>query len=143
MLQVAAVGPIENTVLVVELEIDRLRQTVVEDLDVGPGRCSLAGGNFDIGTEDKSSRGSGDLFRQLACRYRGLVRTVAEHQQGRIQVDETPGVSARSYGAVIRVAGSRSMLPDPYFETILIIAMLACYRLRADATRPELRRPSV
>src|ERR1700720_878475 len=49
--RVAAVGPVENSVLVVELDIDRLRQTVVEDLDVGPGRCSLPGGNFDIGTE--------------------------------------------------------------------------------------------
>src|SRR6266852_9513875 len=42
---VAAVGPVENTVLVVELDIDRLRQTIEEDLDIGPGRCSLAGGN--------------------------------------------------------------------------------------------------
>src|SRR5258706_8914008 len=35
--RVAAVGPVENTVLVVELDIDRLRQTVEENLDVGPG----------------------------------------------------------------------------------------------------------
>jgi len=42
---------------VVELEIDRLRQSVVEDLDVGPGRCSLAGGNFDIGTEEATESG--------------------------------------------------------------------------------------
>src|SRR5260221_1742905 len=55
--RVAAVGPVENTVLVVELEIDRLRQTVEEDLDVGPGGCSLAGGNFDIGTEDAAEPG--------------------------------------------------------------------------------------
>src|SRR6266567_2879695 len=50
--RVAAVGPVENTVLVVELDIDRLRQTVEEDLDVGPGGRSLAGGNFDIGTKE-------------------------------------------------------------------------------------------
>src|SRR3984893_2051636 len=55
--RVAAVGPVENTVLVVELEIDRLRQTVEEGLDVGPGRCSLAGGNFDVGTEDAAAPG--------------------------------------------------------------------------------------
>src|SRR5260221_3420806 len=55
--RVAAVGPVENTVPVVELDIDRLRQTVEEDLDVGPGRCSLAGGNFDIGTEDATEPG--------------------------------------------------------------------------------------
>jgi hypothetical protein len=42
---------------VVELEINRLRQAVEEDLDVGPGRCSLAGGNFDIGTEDVAEPG--------------------------------------------------------------------------------------
>ena len=55
--RVAAVGPVENTVLVIELDIDRLRQTVVEDLDVGPGRCSLAGGNFDIGAEEAAEPG--------------------------------------------------------------------------------------
>jgi hypothetical protein len=32
--RVAAVGPVEKTVLVVELEIDGLRQTIEEDLDV-------------------------------------------------------------------------------------------------------------
>jgi len=42
---------------VVELDIDRLRQTVEEDLDVRPGRCGLAGGNFDIGTEDATEPG--------------------------------------------------------------------------------------
>src|SRR5258706_5144827 len=55
--RVAAVGPVENTVLVVELDIDRLRQTVEADLDVGPGRCSLAGGNLDIGTGDAAEPG--------------------------------------------------------------------------------------
>src|ERR1700730_1294435 len=50
--RIAAVRPVENTAFVVELNIDRLRQTVEEDLDVGPGCCSLAGGNFDIGPED-------------------------------------------------------------------------------------------
>src|SRR5258707_2369323 len=55
--RVAAVGPVENTVLEVEFEIDWLRQTVVEDLDVGPGRCSLAGGNFDIGAEEAAEPG--------------------------------------------------------------------------------------
>src|SRR5258706_7375820 len=52
---VAAVGPVENAVLVVELEIDRLRQTVEEGLDVGPGGYGLAGGNFDVGTEDAAA----------------------------------------------------------------------------------------
>src|SRR5882724_1950220 len=55
--RVAAVGPVENTVLVVELEVDRLRQSVEEDIDVGPGGCSLAGGNLDTGTEDAAEPG--------------------------------------------------------------------------------------
>src|SRR5713226_6530353 len=55
--RVAAVGPVENTVFVVELDVDRLRQTVEEDLDVGPGRRGLAGGNFDTGTEDATEPG--------------------------------------------------------------------------------------
>src|SRR5260370_42515075 len=54
---VAAVGPVKNTVLVVELEIDRLRQAVVEDLDVGSACGRLAAGNFDIGTEDTAEPG--------------------------------------------------------------------------------------
>src|ERR1700686_2619026 len=55
--RVAAVGPVENTVLVVELDIDRLRQTVEEYLDVGPGRRRLAGGNLDIGTKEATEPG--------------------------------------------------------------------------------------
>jgi hypothetical protein len=45
-----------------------------------------------------------------SLRNRELLR---DHRQGRIQVDEAPGLCARAYGAVIRVAGSRSRLPDP------------------------------
>ena len=41
----------------VELEIDRLRQSVVEDLDVGPVRRGLAGGDFDIGTKEAAEPG--------------------------------------------------------------------------------------
>src|SRR5882672_5872507 len=55
--RVAAVGPVENAVLEVELEIDRLRQAVVENFDVGPGRCGLTGGNFDIGPEQATEPG--------------------------------------------------------------------------------------
>src|SRR5581483_6783460 len=55
--RVAAIGPVEDTAFVVELEINRLRQAVVEDLDVGPCGGSLAGGNFKIGTEDAAEAG--------------------------------------------------------------------------------------
>ena len=45
----------------------------------------------------KSSRGSGYLFRRLACRYRGdRFELLREHQKGRIQVDEAPGVCAQA-----------------------------------------------
>jgi hypothetical protein len=39
-----------------------------------------------------------------------------ERRQGRIQVDEAADLCARTYGAVTRIAGPRSMLPDPLFE---------------------------
>jgi hypothetical protein len=38
----------------VELDIDRFRQPIEEDLDVWPGCRSVAGRNFDIGAEDAS-----------------------------------------------------------------------------------------
>jgi hypothetical protein len=52
--RVATVGPVEDTVLLVELDIDRFRQPIEEDLDVWPGCRSVAGRNFDIGAEDAS-----------------------------------------------------------------------------------------
>src|SRR6185369_1895873 len=55
--RIAAVGPVENTTFEVELEIDRLRQSVVEDLNVGPVRSSLAGGNLEIGAGDAAEPG--------------------------------------------------------------------------------------
>jgi hypothetical protein len=61
----------------------------------------------------KHFRGSGALFRPLACRYRGQV--LREPQQGRILVDGAPDICARAQGEVIRIAGLRSMLPDPRF----------------------------
>src|SRR5258708_13284186 len=48
--RVAAVGPVENTVLVVELEIDRLRQLIEQHLDVGAVRWAPALGDVYVGT---------------------------------------------------------------------------------------------
>jgi hypothetical protein len=39
----------------------------------------------------------------------GWFELLQEHQQGRIQVDGAPGVCARAYGEVIRIAGPHSM----------------------------------
>ena len=63
-----------------------------------------------------SSRGSGDLFDGVLVDIADRFELLREHRQARIQVDEAPGPCARAYGAVIRIAGSRSMLPDPFFE---------------------------
>jgi hypothetical protein len=60
------------------------------------------------------------------------------HRQGCIQVDEAPGLRARTYGEYLRIARSRSMLPDPLFLTVLIITMLPCYRLKARRHAPGL-----
>jgi hypothetical protein len=66
-----------------------------------------------------------------------------EHQQGRIQVDEAPGLMR---------AGLRRGHSDRWlalnvtrsaFWKVLITATLACYRREPDATCPEIRRPSV
>jgi hypothetical protein len=63
----------------------------------------------------KSSLGSGDLFEGLLIDIADWFELLREHPQDRIQVDEAPRLCALAYGAVIRIAGSRSMLPDPLF----------------------------
>jgi hypothetical protein len=61
---------------------------------------------------EQSPLGTLDIF------FDGLLIDIAdwfellpEHRQRRTQVDEAPGLCARAYGAVIPIAGSRSMLP--------------------------------
>jgi len=48
---------IETRFLVVELDIDRLRQSIVEDLRVDLFAAVLAGGNFDVGTKEAAQAG--------------------------------------------------------------------------------------
>src|SRR5262249_11884392 len=50
--RIAAVGPIENAVRHIELEVDRLRQLIEQHLDVGTVRRILALRDVDIGAED-------------------------------------------------------------------------------------------
>ena len=52
--RVAAIGPVEDAILAVELEIDRLRQAVEEHLDVGALGGGLTFGDFDAGAEDSA-----------------------------------------------------------------------------------------
>src|SRR4051812_29246530 len=54
--RVAAIGPVEDAILAVELEIDRLRQAVEENLDVGALGGGLTFGDFDAGAEDSALR---------------------------------------------------------------------------------------
>jgi hypothetical protein len=53
------------------------------------------------------------FFDGLLVDFADWFELLRDHRQGRIQVDEAPGLCARAYGAVIRIAGARSMLPDP------------------------------
>jgi hypothetical protein len=52
--RVAAIGPVEDAILAVELEIDRLRQAVEENLDVGALGGGLTFGDFDAGAKDST-----------------------------------------------------------------------------------------
>ena len=52
--RVAAIGPVEDAILPVELEIDRLRQAVEENLDVGALGGGLTFGDFDAGAKDSA-----------------------------------------------------------------------------------------
>src|SRR6202008_2978141 len=55
--RVAAVGPVENAVFEIELEIDGLRQVVKQDFDVGAVRWPFAVGDVEAGTENTSVAG--------------------------------------------------------------------------------------
>ena len=50
--RIAAVGPVEDAVRQIELEIDRLRQLIEQHLDVGAVRRALALRDVDIGAEE-------------------------------------------------------------------------------------------
>src|SRR6266567_6507305 len=50
--RISAVGPINEPILSVELEIDRFRQTIEQKLDVGAGGRGLTPRDVDLRTED-------------------------------------------------------------------------------------------
>ena len=52
--RVAAIGPVEHAILEIELEIDRLRQAVEEDFDVGAVGGGLTLRDFDSRAKDSA-----------------------------------------------------------------------------------------
>src|SRR5438477_4650 len=50
--RISAVGPIQEPILQIELEIDRLRQTIEQEFDVGAVRRGLAFREVDVRPED-------------------------------------------------------------------------------------------
>ena len=52
--RVAAIGPVEDAIFAIELEIDRLRQVVEEYFDVGAVGGGLTLGDFDAGAKDSA-----------------------------------------------------------------------------------------
>ena len=55
--RIAAVGPIEDAVRQIELEVDGFRQLIEQHLDVGAVGRALAFGNVDVGAEDTAQAG--------------------------------------------------------------------------------------
>src|SRR6266404_8900455 len=49
---ISAIGPIKEPILQIELEIDRFRQTIEQEFDVGAIRRRLALRDVDLRTED-------------------------------------------------------------------------------------------
>ena len=62
--RIAAVGPIEEAIRQIELEVDRCRQAVEHHLDVGAVRWALAVGNVDVGAAEATQSA---LFRAYLC----------------------------------------------------------------------------
>src|SRR5215475_6344464 len=60
--RIATIGPIEDSVLQIELEVDRFRQMIEQHFDVGAVRRTLAPGDLDIGAADKAQSGLRPAF---------------------------------------------------------------------------------
>src|ERR1700727_55777 len=55
--RVTSIGPVQNAILEVELEVDRLGQMIEEDFDIRAVCRGLSFGNFDVGAEDAAEAG--------------------------------------------------------------------------------------
>ena len=64
--RISAVGPIQEPILQIELEIDRFRQTIEQEFDVGAVRRRLAFRDVDLRTEDAAlARIVGSFLRPI------------------------------------------------------------------------------
>src|SRR5262245_42892912 len=55
--RVAAIGPIKHALLLIDLEIDRLRETIEKERDVAARRGRLSGRHLDPGAKDPAESG--------------------------------------------------------------------------------------
>src|SRR5215470_364810 len=64
--RIATIGPVENAVFQIELEVDWFRQTIEQHLDVGAVRRGLALRDLEVGAEDAAlSAVVGTLLRPV------------------------------------------------------------------------------
>src|SRR5262249_39009776 len=50
--RIAAIGPIDDAIFAIELEVDRFRQLMEQHLDIGTGRWALALGSVNVGSAE-------------------------------------------------------------------------------------------
>src|SRR3954467_2734918 len=88
---ISAIGPINESILQIELEIDRFRQTIEQELDVGPVGRGLTLRNIDVRAEDAAlARVVGTLLRPINL--------------SAIRIDRDPDAPFRQVGPWTRVA---------------------------------------
>src|SRR6266404_9066598 len=88
---ISAIGPIQEPILQIELEIDRFRQAIEQEFDVGAGGRGLTFRNIDVRTEDAA----------LARVVRTFLRPV---NLSMIRIDRDPDAPFRQVGARPRIA---------------------------------------
>src|SRR5882762_9244005 len=87
---ISAVRPIQEPILSIELEIDRFRQTIEQEFDVGAVRRRLAFRDLDLRAEDSA-------FTRIV---RSFLRPV---NFSTIRIDRDPDAPFRQVGAWTRV----------------------------------------
>src|SRR5947209_5968299 len=88
---ISAIGPINEPIFQIELEIDRFRQTIEQKLDVGAGGRGLTFWNIDVRSEDAA------LARVVWTFLRPINLSA-------VGIDGDPDAPFRQVGAWTRVA---------------------------------------
>src|SRR5882724_4500120 len=88
---ISAVGPIKEPILQIELEIDRFRQTIEQEFDVGAVRRRLAFWDVNVRTEDAA-------LTRVVWSFLRPINFPA------IRIDSDPNTPFRQIGAWTRVA---------------------------------------